>query len=918
MQHEGTVRRCPRCQFVGTLVDGGCARCGFGRRLSISSKPLSGSVITRPKTVVSGALETGTPALLHLDMLRQGRYRLLKPVDLPRNQRQQGKAWLAIDARQSGNQVLIREILMPPPGSPEQEQRLLRDVAIRMTQLGQQEGFPHVFDMFGERGSYYIVLEQIEGKSLAQLVVEQGVLPERAVAEYGRQICKLLNILESQRPPIVHGAITPDTIIISPDNRRASLIHVPLYALPRSSSDGRNQQATASGYQAPEQVRGASEPASDIYGLGGTLHHALTGYDPDKHMSFFFPPARRLNPSISSRMEAILSHALRLSLTQRYAEAGEMQSDLDYVLTSLPITGPNRRLDGHLLADINGWKARRRRRDRFSVASFVIVAALVCVLLLGSFFLAVSHSPSPTVSINATATAIAQQTAAARYVVQVQAAIRTEQALEEQNYARTGDGISDGSFVFDTFAGRLDVSLKEQAARALQHGDLAAAASLYAQAVNADPADGEALIYNEDLNIAQAALPYVTIVLGLGMDDNPAILANERSELQAAYEAQYEINEFSQLPHGLQLRILIASSGSNDAEAATLAQFVANRVNKTGNPDHIIAVVGWPSNAATTYARNGITGAQIPLISPTASNVAMSHSSPYFFRLSPSDTTQADDLALVATQQLQAKSILVTSDPVDADSVAVAKEFVTEASALGAAVVVRPQDVFTEGITSVAGYQNIVKDAVAAKANVILLPGTDIDAVRLAYAIGQAAKSAPTNAILANLAILGGPALDSPLLSGQGNTSDALLAQSDPQDMQRIHFLAYANPGELSSMKPARAASTTFATDWAGLFQRFTNELYNAPPASQYAMLTYDAVKIVGAAASLNDAVTGHAIQQELRAFGTGQTPPFEGVSGRIVFDDQGDPIDKALCLLAVESTPSGNIIALQQVVGTY
>ena len=917
MQHEGMIRRCPRCQYAGALVDGGCARCGYGRRLRMPSKSLSGPVITQPKTITSGSLETGAPGLLRIDMLRQGRYRLVEQVNLPRNQRQQGKAWLATDARQGGNLVVIRELLVQAFDSPEQEQQFLREVATRVTQLGQHEGFPCVFDMFGERGTYYVVLEHIEGKSLAQLVAEQGVLPERAVADYGRQICRLLNILEGQQPPIVHGAITPNTIIISPDGKRASLIHVPLYPLIQNGAS-RNQNA-ASGYQAPEQVRGVSEPGSDIYGLGGTLYHALTGYDPDKHMSFFFPPARRLNSEITSRMEAILSHALRLSLSQRYEEAGEMQSDLDFVLTSSPVTEPNRRVDGRMPTDMHDWQERRRRRDHISTASFVAVAALVCILLLGSIVLAVSHSPSSAAGVNATATALAQQTAITQHVADVQAAIQTERTLEAQNFARTGTGISDGRFVFDTYAGRSDVSLKEQAARALQHGDLASSSALYAQAVNADPTDGEALIYEEDLNIAQRDLPYVSIVLGLGINGNPTELANERSEMQAAFEAQYEINEFSQLPHGLQLRILIASSGSNDAAATTLARFVANRVNKADNPDHIISVVGWPSNGATAYARAGITAAQIPLISPMASDVTLSHSSSYFFRLSAPDTTQADDMASVAVDQLQARSILVARDPGNAESVAVAEEFTAKATTLGATVVARPQDTFTEGVTSVADYQAIVNDAVAHKASVILLPGTDVDAVRLAYAIGQAAKGDPTNPILAKLAILGGPALDSSLLLGQGDTSDALLAQSDPQDMLRIHFLAYANIGELSMMKAAQTAFPTFATDWVGLFQKFTNPLYNAPIASQYAMLTYDAVKMVGAAAaSLRDAITGPAIQETLRSFGTGRTQPYEGVSGRILFDSQGSPIDKALCVLAVESTASGDIIKLEQVVGTY
>ena len=122
--------------------------------------------------------------------------------------------------------------------------------------------------------------------------------------------CVLLSLLSRQQPPLVHGSINPETIIVSPDKTRVTLILLPLFP-PKEQLITKNK--VPSGYLAPEQARGVVEPSSDLYALGATLHHAVTGYDPGERMAFFHPPARRLNPAVTPKMEAILSQALRLS-----------------------------------------------------------------------------------------------------------------------------------------------------------------------------------------------------------------------------------------------------------------------------------------------------------------------------------------------------------------------------------------------------------------------------------------------------------------------------------------------------------------------------------------------------------------------------------------------------------------------------
>ena len=158
-------------------------------------------------------------------------------------------------------------------------------------------------------------------------------MPERVVAEYGQQLCEMLAVLAGHQPPLVHGSINPDTVVVSPDGKRVSLLHVPFF-VPRESHNTRNK--ASSGYSAPEQAREIVEPSSDLYGLAATLHHTVTGCDPRERTAFFHPPARRLNPAVTPRMEEILIQALRLSASQRYTRVADMRRDLT-ALIGVPV-----------------------------------------------------------------------------------------------------------------------------------------------------------------------------------------------------------------------------------------------------------------------------------------------------------------------------------------------------------------------------------------------------------------------------------------------------------------------------------------------------------------------------------------------------------------------------------------------------
>lgn len=121
-------------------------------------------------------------------------------------------------------------------------------------------------------------------------------------------------------------------------------------------------------------------------------------------------------------------------------------------------------------------------------------------------------------------------------------------------------------------------------------------------------------IYVSSGPLQQNNSPYVTVVLGEPLDGSDEFLGSARGELEAVYLAQHEINIQNLLPSGLKLRILIANSGGDKNNVATIAQFIANRVAKVGNLDNIIAVIGWPYSSQTLNARDILAGVHIPTI----------------------------------------------------------------------------------------------------------------------------------------------------------------------------------------------------------------------------------------------------------------------------------------------------------------
>lgn len=830
------------------------------------------------------------------DLLRQGRYRLVEQQVLPENQQGQGTAWLALDIYAGAVSVVLREIVTTEQNQ-ERRERLMRMIAARLTEASQHPGFPKVLDLFQEQGHSYLVLQHVEGESLASLLRRQGgALPEHTVVEYGRQLCEMLSVLSHLQPPLVHGAISPETVIVSPDRLRVHLVHLPLF-LPKEP----NSTAFGASYKAPEQASDGASPATDLYSVAATLHHAVTGTDPREQNAFFYAPARRLNPHVSEQMETILVQELRLATPQRYPHAAALQKDLATLLGSRSVEEKKHStgiLSGELPREILPMYRPDRQRNLLQIIG---ISTLCVVFLLGflwlassySFFQGSNNSRTPSASSTATAGTLTN-------------ALNAEWQAEAPLYRTDHAGLSDGRYAFDTYSGHsssAELDAKEKAAQALLNHDLKTALRDYQTAVTDDPTDAEARIYLADLQIEMQHDPFITIVLGLPLDDDPDHLAVTRPALQAAYEFQNRVNtqNGTNLPGNLKLRILVANSGAKDNTILTLASFIAKRV-QLGNPEHILAVVGWPTGEETRQAVSILTAVKIPLISQLASNTFLDNISPYFFRVNPNDTIQGTEAGTYAYSVLQARKVLVLRDASNASSQALADAFTASFERLGGNVVDNSADYFQEHVTTVDTYQQAAAyDSVRNRVDLIYQPGFDDDAIRLAHAVSLEANLFP---YLATMRILGSANVDTGLLLGQGVGPDTQLAQQNPQDLRHLVFTSYANSATWSSTPP------TFLTDWQTLYGTSSASNPQAPVPTEAAIMTDDAFGVIVYATQwVNGPLTGENLRGALVSIGRNTTAAFQGVSGSISFGNDGNPLNKPVILLAVVASNGGNTI---------
>ena len=190
---------------------------------------------------------------------------------------------------------------------------------------------PRIYDAFSEYGRSYLVMDYIDGKTLLQLLKDAGrrPLPVAQVLDYATQLCDVLAYLHAQNPPIIFRDLKPTNVMVT-ENGHVVLID---FGIARFFKEGQAQDTVylgSPGYAPPEQ-HGVSQtnPRSDLYALGATLHCCLTGRDPyHADDRFAFPPVRQLNPLVPIELDQLVQRLVSLDERQRPTSALEVQQEL--------------------------------------------------------------------------------------------------------------------------------------------------------------------------------------------------------------------------------------------------------------------------------------------------------------------------------------------------------------------------------------------------------------------------------------------------------------------------------------------------------------------------------------------------------------------------------------------------------------
>ena len=182
---------------------------------------------------------------------------------------------------------------------------------------------PDVYDYFTEESRSYLVMEFIRGHDLEALTSEQEEkFPQETVFDWMLQLCEVLAHLHSHKPqPVIFRDLKPSNIMLDPHGR-IRLIDFNIAKVFEAGEKG--TMIGTEGYSPPEQYRGESSPAGDVYALGATAHHLLTGQDPRMEPPFSFSerPITAMNSTVSTSFEAIVNRCLAYNVTDRFEDAG--------------------------------------------------------------------------------------------------------------------------------------------------------------------------------------------------------------------------------------------------------------------------------------------------------------------------------------------------------------------------------------------------------------------------------------------------------------------------------------------------------------------------------------------------------------------------------------------------------------------
>lgn len=228
---------------------------------------------------------------------------------------------------------------------------------------------PRIVDIIDEQDVIYVVMDYIEGETLDYVVNQYGAQSQEQVIDWAKQLCQVLHYLHTRTPPIIYRDMKPANVMLKPDGN----LKVIDFGIAREYKSSNLQDTIClgtRGYAAPEQFggQGQTDARTDIYCLGATLYHLVTGHNPAEPPYEIYP-IRHWNSQLSGGLENIIEKCTQLNPNDRYQSCAELL----YVLE-------------HYEEEDDAFKqAQKKKLNIFRLTSLMTI--IFMVLGIGSLFI---------------------------------------------------------------------------------------------------------------------------------------------------------------------------------------------------------------------------------------------------------------------------------------------------------------------------------------------------------------------------------------------------------------------------------------------------------------------------------------------------------------------------------------------------
>jgi LSD1 subclass zinc finger protein len=375
---------CPKCRALLSLPPAGeagastirCAQCGSQYTLRRPGSATAAPRAALPRPAAGAASDIASGTATPLPAPGGGAPKRIGPYEISQvlGHGGMGIVYKGRDS-QLDRWVAIKTLLPTLAADPESRERFKREA--RSAAPLSHPNLTQIYSISEEGDVPYFAMEFIEGEPLSQKLAREGKLKPVEAIRIARQVA--LGLQEGQRLQLIHRDIKPANLILTADGT----LKITDFGLAKRAEGPGSPQLTTTGqaigsplYMSPEQARGAEvDHRSDIYSLGATFFHLLTGRPPFqgsssmdilmKHLQQAPPSPRELNASISYPLAGLVMKMLRKRPEDRFPSYLALIEELDRV------EAMERGAAGTMQQPIPVWMRERRSTSWASFAGIL-------------------------------------------------------------------------------------------------------------------------------------------------------------------------------------------------------------------------------------------------------------------------------------------------------------------------------------------------------------------------------------------------------------------------------------------------------------------------------------------------------------------------------------------------------------------